>query len=203
MECKANLVRNGDFEQGRRRPDHWDPPRPGTVEWVDAGEGRGRVVRFRLNREIAETSGVKYLCAPIRPTPEGKGLQGRTYRLRADIKTDGPSVILFVKGYANVRGREREIYRRKKECRIDPGRWRTVELEFTPRGPAGRKALERRGVKTPTVEYLRVQLYTYGRPGAVSFDDVCVEAIGRLSRPEAADGNKQDSLTPNSKNPPH
>ena len=178
LERSRNLLRNGDFERGQTRPEGWAPLKPGAIDWIDGGDRHGKVIRFRLNRAVAETSGLKYLSDPIRRSDTGQPLQGFTYRLKVDIKTQSPSVILFVKGYTNFRGREREIYRRKKECGIQQGKWQTVQMDFTPRGPAGRKVLKRRNIKVPEVDFLRIQLYAYNPPGEVCFDNIRLESVG-------------------------
>jgi hypothetical protein len=163
-----NLVRNGGFEDGAMGPDFWQPLRPPTFTRVEASKPHGKVLRFEMPNSIAISTGLKFLGDPI-PVEEGK-----TYYFAIDIRSEAPSVIMFIKGYSNFRGREREIYNRKKEVILDgkKGDWTHFSMTLTPQSPGGQKVLAHRGIDLPHVEFLRVQLYTYLHPGIVDFDNV-------------------------------
>ena len=163
-----NLLVNGDFEKGKDSPSGWETLKRPGLEWVDVGGRHGRVLRMRLDRPTARTTGLMYHSQPI-PVE-----QGQTYGIKLQIKSMGPRVIVFVKGYANVRGEEREIYRRKRQSRLPTGEWGIFETTFTPRSPMGAKALRHRNLTLPIVDRVNVMLYAYHPEGMVEFDNVAV-----------------------------
>jgi len=54
------------------------------------------------------------------------------YRLRADVKSDAPVVMIFVKGYAQFQGRFRKYYQCYKNVKPATGQWATWERTFCP-----------------------------------------------------------------------
>ncbi|MFH0962593.1 MAG: hypothetical protein V2A58_01130 [Planctomycetota bacterium] len=110
---------------------------------------------------VAGTYGVPYLSDYISVEP------GKTYELSFDMKgrwIDGTTVFVakvFVKGYGDVAGEQREIYRTYKACRTKTqGReYEFFRRTFTP-------ALE--------VRSLRVQIYAYWPPDVYHFDNISI-----------------------------
>jgi len=190
---RPNLVKNGNFEgalkdsPNGKYPEHWEEPRAKGVSVEKLNDDHNHVLRFDVERSVARSTGLMYYSKPI-PVE-----QGRTYDITMDVMKDGVTPIVFVKGYAQFDTgkfgkREREIYRHKKEVRgeknekgewvfIEKGRWGRFESYFTPRSPAGAKVRTHRGIETPTVEYIRIDLYAFGGDaGTVLFDNIRVTA---------------------------
>jgi len=188
---RPNLVKNGDFEgalkdsPNGKYPEHWEEPRAKGVSVEKRNDEHKNVLRFDVERSVARSTGLMYYSKPI-PVE-----QGRTYDITMDVKKDGVTPIVFVKGYAQFdtgkfEKREREIYRHKKEVRgqknekgewvfIEKGKWGQFESFFTPRSPAGAKVRTHRGIETPTVDYIRIDLYAFGGgAGTVLFDNIRV-----------------------------
>jgi hypothetical protein len=125
------------------------PPRDGA----DANY----LLAMNLTRGTAESYGLACLSAPVPIEPDTR------YRLNFRYRSEGPQVLVFVKGYRvfkNAAGEEveREVYRRQvPEVGPTGGEWATVECDLNPQNVANK------------VERLRVDLYTYLQPGNVQF----------------------------------
>ena len=207
-----NLVKNGDFELGGKNPDDWETIEKEGISVEDVGPPHGRVLRFDVAREIARTTGLMYYSGYVPIETD------TTYRYQMDVKIgkgSGCTSILFIKGYADFNGRERLIYKRKKEIIFDkagkhndktdpayraehgivrPDEWGKLSIYFTPQSPKGWKVLERRGKKMPVVDRIRVDLYAYGGDaGTIWFDNV---RITREDDPRVAAGTKPKSMGP-------
>lgn len=207
-----NLVKNGDFEQGGANPEHWEPIEKEGIRIEDVGGEHGRVLRFDVPRDVARGPGLMYYSDYIPIETD------TTYRFQMDVKIDknsGCTSILFIKGYADFRGRERLIYKRKKEIIFDkkgehndktdpayraehgivrPDEWGKLSIYFTPQSPKGHKVLAHRGVEVPVVDRIRVDLYAYGGDaGTLWFDNV---RITREDDPRVLDGTKPQPMGP-------
>ncbi|MEN6556632.1 MAG: hypothetical protein ABFC54_00485 [Thermoguttaceae bacterium] len=166
----------GDFQRGDRGvPAGWEEvagqqrePLGGLVRWDDErGNSANKVMRFTLDRKVAENEGVMYYSRrfPIRP--------GATYRFQGRWRSNGPAAKIFVKCYdeqPNPYGdtatkQPREVYRCQMNLKGEPNVWHTYTEDFTPNHP---KYSPRWG---------RVMLYAYLKPGDVEFDDVVVQQI--------------------------
>lgn len=130
LPCSAaNLVPNGDFEQGARgSPAHWTSPDNLTSFWSNDGVD-GRCIRFdtdvyreewEAHREtpekpvrktptrgkkyntVAGSAGVKMWSEPIRVEPGG------IYRMQADVKGPGGEPFVYLKGFRRCSAREAE-----------------------------------------------------------------------------------------------
>lgn len=166
-----NLVPNGTLEQGASSPLGWDRlPSDGSIGWLPSGGNPGRCIAFTLSQAIAEGPGMLYYSDffPVR--------SGKKYIFSADIKTEGPVPRPFVKGYAlapDVRGEiaKRPFYQRQSQFPAT-GEWRTYSMTFTPNTiPAYRGRND--------IQWARVMLYGYLKPGRIYFDNVIVrEAPG-------------------------
>ncbi|MBN2308924.1 MAG: hypothetical protein JXR94_08145 [Candidatus Hydrogenedentes bacterium] len=166
-----NLAVNGDFEQGTSWPEGWDRPDGVRVQWGDGlGVDASRGIHTAMDRRTAETYGQGFFSKPIAVDPDTE------YTIRVDVKSDAPNAIIFVKGYAKVadtaapKGRYREVYSKHKEAHFDRylprGQFATQEFSFAPRHGRFR------------VEFVRVWLYGYLKPGNLWFDNVVVTKQG-------------------------
>lgn len=169
---EKNLVPNGDFEKRRsagQGPADWEALKSGR-EWIDLKGEHGRIIRFTIPKKIAAGEGYKYFSDnfPIE--------QGKTYRCQIDIRTHGPSVVVFLEGMAQFQGELRRIYRKqiKSDKRVKKGQWSRLDFTFTPQAPTqvSNKVLERRGIAVPTVTKMHVEFFGYHPEGVVEFDNV-------------------------------
>jgi hypothetical protein len=165
-EVDPELCPNGDFSKGKTLPEGWQIVRDDVkaqVEWVrrPGGAETDKCLTYRLKKDTAASSGIAVLSESI-PVEEGA-----CYRVGADILSKAPSVILFVKGYADIAGQPREIY--NHQARYYPekkGEWeRRMTEAFRPRHPWLK------------VQSLRVMLYAYWPAGDVYFDNVSVRKV--------------------------
>ena len=165
-----NLLVNGDFEQGVDAPLGWEKPDGVRVQW---GKGFGaagtRGICIEMDEKIAFGYGQGYFSDPIPVETDTE------YRLSVDVKSDAPNAIIFIKGYAKVKGRYREVYSHHKEAHFDrylkkhirTGQFVTQTFTFHPRH------------QTYQVENVKVWLYGYLKPGRLFFDNVRLEKIGK------------------------
>jgi hypothetical protein len=200
-----NLV-IGDFEQGADGvPKGWDrrcgqqrEPLGTLVRWLtDPDRSDNKIVRFTLDKNVAENEGVMYYSDYF-PVEEGA-----KYRFQCRWRTDGPDVKVFVKCYDEIgspyrgsgegpaaasgggrpkkgdyisdTGQRREVYRSQQNLKGPQNVWNTHTEDFTPRHTKY------------TPRWGRVMLYAYLRPGTVDFDDVVVKQI---VAPSAGDRTK-------------
>jgi hypothetical protein len=163
-----NLV-SGDFEHGVGAvPKGWEKvagqqrePLGGLVRWTtEKGKASNHVVRFALDRNVAENEGVMYYSDYF-PVEEGA-----TYRFQCRWRSNAPAVKVFVKCYdVDESGRRREVYRSQQNVQGPNGQWNTQTEDFTPKHP---KYVPKWG---------RVMLFAYLSPGEAEFDDVIVKQI--------------------------
>ena len=189
--------RNGDFEQGADGvPKGWDSrcgqrrePLGTLVRWVaDPDRPNNKIIRFTLDRDVAENEGVMYY-SDFFPVEEGA-----KYRFQCRWRTDGPDAKVFVKCYEEIgtpyrnpsggadagsspgkklgkndyisdTGQRREVYRSQQNLKGPGGAWHMHTEDFTPKAP---RYSPKRG---------RVMLYAYCHPGVAEFDDVVVKQI--------------------------
>lgn len=180
-----NLVRNGDFEEGRHGvPEGWDKVDGKGVFW---GEAPGRVgLAIRLDTSVSERdmqSSWERAGLTNRwsiPKPAGNAIAdtyglsyystnfpcraGESYRVSCDTMGAG-AVKVWVRGYGEFRGRRVRRYEAVMNVPASPGKWRTTTMDFNPTA------------RRPEVDELRVMLYVWYPPGEYWFDNICVEAI--------------------------
>jgi hypothetical protein len=176
---KPNLLGGGDFERGEAGvPKGWSAragqqrePLGALVRWMDepsdSAAARNKIVRFTLDRNVAENEGVMYY------SDEFPIAEGATYRFQCRWRSDGPAVKVFVKCYNDASPQHREVYRSQQNLSGPTGQWNTHSEDFTPRHT---RYAPRWG---------RVMLYAYLKPGTVDFDDVFVKQILGASAAEA------------------
>jgi hypothetical protein len=167
-----NLVA-GDFERGTGGvPKGWDKragqqrePLGGLVRWTtEKGKTDNKVVRFTLDRNVAENEGVMYY-SDFFPVEEGA-----TYRFQCRWRSNAPAVKVFIKCYdADETGRRREMYRSQQNLTGPNGKWNTQTEDFTPKHTKY------------SPKWGRVMLYAYLSPGEVEFDDVVVKQVSPAS----------------------
>ena len=191
-EPPDNLVVNGDFERGRLSPFGWDRPGGVRVSWQNGiGVDGTRGVCIEMDKRTAEGYGQGYFSKRI-PVEAGT-----VYRLTVDVKSDGPNAILFVKGFARVKMRYREVYSHHKEVHFDrylkeyirSGRFVTQSFTFSPRHNRYR------------VGHVKVWLYGYLKPGKLFFDNVQLERVGKRKAETAPKPTEKKSLRPRPPDP--
>ncbi len=164
-----NLVA-GEFEQGRVWPQGWDPL-PAHVSWLPADGGQGKLIRFTIPREVAETTGVLYY-SDLFPVEEGA-----TYRFKCRWRSTGTAAKVFIKCYDDFEsgyqskgadqasGQKREVYRSQQNLKGEAGAWHEHTEDFTPRHSQYHPS------------WGRVMLYAYYPAGVVEWDDVEVRLL--------------------------
>jgi hypothetical protein len=161
-EPERNLVGNGAFDDGTKRATKipgWTEVDGLTTFFPTAGS-RGRVLRIDTDVLLEEantrwkemelppeerppatqkgpttppkydtvggTTGAKIYSDYIRVEPDMR------YRLRVDVKSDAPTVKIFIKGYAEFQGGYRKYYQCYKNIENPKPGWRTYERTFNP-----------------------------------------------------------------------
>jgi hypothetical protein len=200
---ERNLVGNGAFEEGAAgatKVPGWTEV-DGLTTFFVSEPGRGRVLLIDTDVNLSEANERwKEMEKPAaeRPPAKPKGEThepkydtvggttgakiysdyfrvepGMRYRLRVDVKSDTPTVMIFVKGYAKFQGGFRKFYQcYKNVVKPEPG-WHTYERTFNPT------------IKSPKVTHIRVMPYAYWPPGKAWVDRVEVTRVGP-ERPEGA-----------------
>ncbi|MBN2021869.1 MAG: hypothetical protein JW809_03670 [Pirellulales bacterium] len=190
-----NLVRGGDFQQGRAGvPDGWEArggqlrePLGNLVQWLpETGNPANRVIRLQFDQALGDSFGVMYY-SDFFPVEEGA-----TYRFQCRWRTSGPEAKVFIKCYDEVESppsasgpkatagddptaaSRRECYRSQQNLKGPKKTWNTHAEDFTPRHTKY------------TPRWGRVMLYGYLGAGAVEFDDVVVKQIVPASPGESA-----------------
>ncbi len=209
-----NLVA-GDFQRGAAGvpagwDSHWEAgevnqrePLGRTIKWLaEAGNQTNRVIRFTLDKQLGDTTGVAYYSHYFGVEENAR------YRFQCRWRSTGPTVKVFVKCYTeqkrgpttySPRGIDeslssrkgeiaarplvyarREVYRSQQNLKGPENAWNTHTQDFTPKHT---KYAPRWG---------RVMLYAYFGAGEVEFDDVVIKRIGRYNK----DGSQVDSNLP-------
>ncbi len=172
-----NLVRNGDFEKADsgnpRLPDGWTTKHPANVKYVkdSLDSARGMVIEMTGDKDLMGGYGVDLLSDRIAFRPNTR------YRCTGATRSDGPNMIVFVKGYATIKGREEQIYQMRKEIKPGP-QWKTFNLDFDVRPAKVFSDFQQK------VEYLRITLWAYWPEGTCWYDDIRFEEVGLLNPEE-------------------
>lgn len=145
----------------------WDFPFPGNVQLRRDVDGAYSLEYDVAAGDIAEITGL--FCytpyIPIKP--------GAYYQVSFLVRTDGPKVIQFTKGYRDMEVTDiekpqklrQETFKHQVRFYGAPGEWaRLTSKPFLPRAVKGEDA----------PQFLRVQLYAYWPVGKVWFKDVVV-----------------------------
>ena len=122
--------------------------------------------------------------------------KGKKYRITAEVRSEtGTIVIIFVKGYAKVEGRERAPYDAPKHCepeKADLGKWKTYTLTFNPG--------ESKSIPKP--EYLKVHIYAYWPAGTVYVDNILVTEEKEIKSPDAEKTGEKETPSGGENKPP-
>lgn len=203
-----NLVVGGDFESAAGGvPKGWEPlagqkreALGGIVVWAaEKNNAENHVIRFTLDRTVAENEGVMYYSKkfPIEA--------GATYRFQVRYRSDAPAAKVFLKCYDEIEseyrggdvkasgktkgdpmpaeGQLREVYRSQQNLKGPAGQWNTQTEDFTPKHTKY------------TPRWCSVMLYAYLQPGTVEWDDVIVKKIVPASSGEGAKEKRPSSAT--------
>lgn len=190
-----NLVKGSDFERGSGGvPFGWESragqqrePLGREVTWIpEVGNTKNQVVRFTLDRAVAESTGVMYY-SDFFPVTEGA-----TYRFQVRYRTNGPSPKVFIKCYDEMgseykensaptrlkakrpsgskeylpeEGQRREVYRSQQNLKGGKNVWNVQTEDFTPKHTKY------------SPKWGRVMLYAYLSPGVMEWDDVVIKEI--------------------------
>jgi len=160
----GNLLANGDFRRGLA---NWTPHFP------ECAKVEGRRLVFTIPKKIAASHGMSVLSEFI---PVERGAH---YELSLRVKSHGPSVITWVKGYVEFEARSegeravdarREVFRHQMRPASQeapgPDGWIEVTTRpFRPRNP-----------KVP-VKWMRVKLYACWPAGRVEFEKVSLRKV--------------------------
>jgi len=170
----GNLLANGDFRRGLSS---WTPAFP------ECAKVSSRRLVFTIQKGIAGGHGMSALSEFIPVEP------GAHYELALRVRSHGPSVITWVKGYVEFKSRSegerlvdprREVFRHQmrpaSQAEPGPDGWIDITTRpFRPRNP-----------KVP-VTWMRVKLYGYWPAGVVEFEKVSlykVEVEGETAEEE-------------------
>ncbi len=188
-KAPRQLLKNGAFERGDKTPQNWDVIDAKWTRWTYEGVGGSRCIKFSLTKAIAETNGVRCYSdfIPVKP--------GVLYRFSADVKTERPTPMLFVKGYAELEHKVKEGKGQDATVKIKKVR-EVVRKSSLTCSTANAKEWKRYGVhfffeKRPDIittrplpKWVKVMLYAYYPPGDVYFDNVAFEEIGNYVPPK-------------------
>jgi hypothetical protein len=121
--------------------------------------------------------------------------KGKQYRLTAEVRSElGTKVIIFVKGYTEVGGRERLVYDAPKHCepeKQDLGKWKTYTRTFNPGESKG-----------TTPDYIKIHVYAYWPAGTVYIDNILVTEEKEIKSPDAEKTEGKDAPSGGEKKPP-
>jgi len=191
------LVKNGDFEAGKEVPEGWDEPDDLTVFWVKSPTGEGKCLKFDndvllsdLKKRWKEMELPRDKRPPAkmsrRPTKKDElntvaatyGAQiwsdyfplehGKKYLFRLRFYSMGPKMEAFIKGYVDVDGERREVYRAHMSCKVkkkELNKWREFWMVFKVKHPSYK------------IEWGRVHLVVYWPRGVAYVDDVSVKKV--------------------------
>ena len=194
----------GDFERGTGGvPAGWASvggqqrePLGKLVSWVpESGNPDNKVIRFTFGKGVGNSTGVMYYSDWF-PIDEGA-----KYRFQCRYRTNGPSIIVFIKCYSEMgseyqgasqggasagnryspgagdyvpeEAQRRECYRSQQNLKGPKNVWNVHTEDFTPKHT---KYVPRWG---------RVDLYSYLGAGVVEFDDVVLKQIVPASPSES------------------
>ena len=182
-----NLVRNPGFEQADAsgtNPANWQAVEA-QMAWTPNPDGAGKVLKYDMNQETAESYGLDFYSDFIDIEP------GATYRFSCRYKSLGPTPKIFLKGYAwfepssGYAGQWRETYRRQVHPSGPQGRWNSVTADFVPEALKAEQAPRR----------LKVDLYAYYPAGVILWDDIVLKQVRDAPHP-APEGKVEPAKEP-------
>lgn len=175
----VNLVVNGEFEKLDPRtflPEGWTTKHPENVRVVNSGDERNRIVEMTGDEGLMATYGVDLFSPPIHFKPNTR------YRCTGYAKTAGPSMMIFVKGYATVTRKDKgkvstfddEVYQMRREVAARKDEWTRFSLEFDVKPSNVFSDFQHE------VKYVKVQIWAYYPKGTCWWDEVRFEEVGPI-----------------------
>lgn len=151
----GDLVPNGSFGDAMKG---WEASTRGAS--VVELDGR-KCLELSLSRKLAVSHGLSCKSSYVELTPDAY------YAFSLDVMTEKPSVIVWLRGYAEVEGERREVYRHQLRFRPRArGLWEKLRSRpFRPEHP------------THPPRWMRMMLYAYKSPGRAYFDDVALRMV--------------------------
>ena len=174
----GNLIKNGGFEESREDnqsfPRHWKAtekkhvPSEYVAENVSLVPGRkGKALKINLTKSVAEGPGLGLISDWIEIDPKSR------YRIKIDVKTNGPIPIVWCKGYTLEKGERKGCYDRSLFPKPKSQDWETFSAELP------RKSISERGkAKWEQVNWMRIKVYSYYPQGEIYFDNVSLRKTG-------------------------
>ena len=159
-----NLVINGDFEETENplAPEGWEPIENNNISIATDGSKHNKVLLLNVPRKVARSTGLMYYTTFFNIE------QNTTYTLRFDAKTQSQKISakVWLKGYAEINGVKREVYKAGHYCHNEHTNWGTYTRAFTPQS------------RKYEVKWAKVMLYAHGADAAkVWFDNIIVRPI--------------------------
>ena len=154
-----NLLSNGDFSQGSNNLPYGWKKASKTVTW----DKNNHLLKFSLDKPTAFGEGlwIYSIYYPIKAPC--------SFTLKLTARSTAPEIIVFIEGWGIVKGRKRRLER--TECFAHPEKeteWK--QFSFPVR------------FDNPRVQWVRVKLYSYLKPGCVYFDKVILIHNGHCER---------------------
>ncbi len=204
-------------KKGAKTPEGWDDVDGLTSFYVKRPGGKGKCLKFDSDVYDKEAQArYKEMKQPRKERPPAKmktpttgkkyntiaGLGGAllwseyveatpyvTYRLVAEVNTYAPQVKIFIKGYAEVKGYRRNVYKKYLNCipkdKNELGTWKYYSQDFTPQN--SNKKLK--------IEWIKVQIMVFWPPGEAYVDNISVKQIveppKEKKQPKENKGNKK------------
>ncbi len=149
---------------------------PKSVATGDAS-AQGDCLMMRMSENIAENNGLACISTWI-PAEDSK-----MYRFACQYHSTGPSLHLFLNGYAfrpdqfgdkkDPEAVRRQAYRYQVVPRGKTNGWKLVEADLTPSAQPNKLKPE----DTLKIQWIRLDLYIYLKAGDVFFDDITLKKI--------------------------
>jgi len=186
----ANLVPNPRFREGTDRLACWQalvgaysyaPPKSDCspapipsdprrmVLWAPRpDESANRCLHYAMDQRVADLWGLACLSDWIPIDPDA------IYRFACRVRSDGPTVRIFIKGYRRLpephsaAGQRREVCRWSLYPQTTPGQWSTATRDLHPHPGLSPERKPR---------WVRIDLYACHPAGHVWFDDVTLKRI--------------------------
>lgn len=156
-----NCVVNGDFERTKNLfdPEGWEKIGKGGISVVDEKTTHGKVLLLDVPRKVARSTGLMYYTDyfPIEPD--------KLYMIRFEMKrvSKGIDAKVWVKGYAEINGQRREVYKAGHYCRPATNDWAVFGRVFTPQS------------KKYEIKWAKIMAYAHGaKAGKVYYDNFVV-----------------------------
>ena len=166
-----NCVVNGNFERTTNLidPEGWEKIGKGGISVVDEKTTHGKVLLLDVPRKVARSTGLMYYTNyfPIE--------QDKLYMIRFEMKTasKGIDAKVWVKGYAEINGQRREVYKAGHYCRPATNDWAVFGRVLKPQS------------KKYEIKWAKIMAYAHGaKAGKVYYDNFVVRPINEKEADE-------------------